>query len=38
MKKDIKLTYLKKASKFLDKHRSVLPEDEVDILVVLIQI
>ncbi len=24
MKKDIKLTYLKKASKFLDKHRSVL--------------
>ncbi len=34
MKKDIKLTYLKSASKFLKKHHSVLTEEEVDSLVV----
>lgn len=34
MKKDIKLTYLKKATKFLDKNKSVLSEEQVDALVV----
>jgi len=34
MKKDIKLTYLKKATKFLNKNRSVLTESEVDALIV----
>ena len=34
MKKDIKLTYLKKATKFLDKNKSVLSEEQVDTLVV----
>ena len=34
MKKDIKLTYLKKAAKFLSKHPSVITEDQVDTLVV----
>lgn len=34
MKKDIKLTYLKKATKFLDKNKSVLTEAQVDALVV----
>ncbi len=34
MKKEIKLTYLKKATKFLDKHPSVITEDQVDALVI----
>lgn len=34
MKKELKLTYLKKSKKFLDKHRGVLSESEVDILIV----
>ena len=34
MKKDIKLTYLKKATKFLDKNKSVLTEEQVDELVI----
>ena len=34
MKKDIKLTYLKKAKKFLDKNKSVLNENQVDDLVI----
>ncbi|NPA59941.1 MAG: hypothetical protein GXO30_05695 [Epsilonproteobacteria bacterium] len=34
MKKDIKLTYLKKAMKFLDKNTSVLSEEQVDELVI----
>lgn len=34
MKKEIKLTYLKKAAKFLLKHPSVITEDEVDALVI----
>jgi len=34
MKKDIKLTYLKKAMKFLDKNTSVLSEEQVDKLVI----
>ena len=34
MKKDIKLTYLKKAIKFLTKHPSVITEDQVDTLVI----
>jgi len=34
MKKDIKLTYLKKATKFLDKNRSILTEKQVDELVI----
>ncbi len=34
MKKDIKLTYLKKATKFLDKNKSILSEEQVDALVV----
>ena len=33
MKKDIKLTYLKKSKKFLDKHKSTITEDEVDELI-----
>ena len=32
MKKEIKLTYLKKATKFLVKHSSVITEDQVDAL------
>ncbi len=34
MKKEIKLTYLKKATKFLVKHSSVITEDQVDALVI----
>ena len=34
MKKDIKLTYLKSATRFLKKHQSVLTEEEVDALVI----
>lgn len=34
MKKALKLTYLKKSKKFLDKHKEVLSESEVDELVV----
>jgi len=34
MKKKIKLTYLKKATKFLDKNRAVLTEDQVDALII----
>ena len=34
MKKDIKLTYLKKATKFLAKNKSLLTEDQVDVLVI----
>jgi len=34
MKKDIKLTYLKKATKFLDKNKSILTEKQVDELVI----
>ena len=34
MKKEIKLTYLKKATKFLAKNKSVLTEEQVDILVI----
>ena len=34
MKKEIKLTYLKKAIKFLGKNKSVLTEEQVDALVV----
>ena len=34
MKKDIKLTYLKKATKFLDKNRDILTESQVDELVI----
>jgi len=34
VKKDIKLTYLKKATKFLVKHSSVITEEQVDVLVI----
>lgn len=34
MKKELKLTYLKKAKKFFDKHKGVFSESEVDILVI----
>jgi mRNA interferase RelE/StbE len=34
MKKEIKLTYLKKATKFLDKNKSVLTEEQVNVLVI----
>ncbi len=34
MKKEIKLTYLKKAKKFLDKNKSVINENQVDDLVI----
>ncbi len=34
MKKDIKLTYLKKAKKFLDKNKSILTENQVDELLI----
>jgi len=34
MKKEIKLSYLKKATKFLNKNSSVITEDEVDDLVI----
>ncbi len=34
MKKDIKLTYLKKATKFLDKNRATLTEAQVDDLII----
>ena len=34
MKKDIKLTYLKKATKFLDKNRSILTQTQVDELII----
>lgn len=34
MKKELKLTYLKKSKKFLDKHNGTLTENEVDALVV----
>ncbi len=34
MKKDIKLTYLKKATKFLDKNSSKITETEIDNLVI----
>ena len=34
MKKDIKLTYLKKATKFLDKNKYILTEKQVDELVI----
>jgi len=34
MEKDIKVTYLKKATKFLDKNRAILTEEQVDELIV----
>ena len=34
MDKKLKLTYLKKASKFLSKNRNIITEDEVDTLVI----
>ena len=34
MKKDIKLSYLKKATKFLDKNRSILTQTQVDELII----
>ena len=34
MPRDVKLTYLKKAKKFLDKNPRLITENEVDILVV----
>ena len=34
MKKEIKLTYLKKATKFLDKNRAILTEAQVDELII----
>ena len=34
MNKDIKLTYLKKATKFLDKNRAVITENQVETLVI----
>lgn len=34
MKKELKLTYLKKAKKFLDKNRNVIDEKQVDELVI----
>ena len=34
MKKDIKLTYLKKATKFLSKNKNTLTEEQVDALVI----
>ena len=34
MKKDIKLTYLKKATKFLDKNRAILTLEQVDELII----
>jgi len=34
MQKDIKLTYLKKATKFLNKNSAVLTENDVDTLVI----
>ena len=34
MKKDIKLTYIKKATKFLDKNRATLTQTQVDELVI----
>lgn len=34
MKKELKLTYLKKSKKFLDKHNDKLTEKEVDALVI----
>lgn len=34
MKKELKLTYLKKSKKFLDKHKDKLTEEEVDELVI----
>ena len=34
MKKDVKLTYLKKATKFLVKHSSIITEEQVDTLVI----
>lgn len=34
MKKSVKLTYLKKAKKFLDKNQNVITETEVDELVI----
>lgn len=35
MKKDIKITYLKKAVKFLDKNRNTIKESDVDSLMIL---
>lgn len=34
MKRDVKLTYLKKAKKFLDKNKNLLTENQVDELVI----
>jgi mRNA interferase RelE/StbE len=34
MKKDIKLTYLKKATKFLDKNKDILTEEQADELII----
>ena len=34
MQKDIKLTYLKKATKFLSKNKNILTEEQVDALVI----
>ncbi|WP_323590337.1 type II toxin-antitoxin system RelE family toxin [Aliarcobacter butzleri] len=34
MKKDLKITYLKKSKKFLDKNTSVITENEVDELII----
>ncbi len=34
MKKDIKITYLKKAVKFLDKNKNIIKESDVDTLMI----
>ena len=34
MKKELKLTYLKKAKKFLDKNKNVINEKQVDELII----
>ncbi|MFX4268074.1 type II toxin-antitoxin system RelE family toxin [Aliarcobacter butzleri] len=34
MKKDLKITYLKKSKKFLDKNTSIITENEVDELII----
>ena len=34
MRREIKLTYLKKATKFLAKNKSILTEEQVDVLIV----
>lgn len=34
MKKELKLTYLKKSKKFLDKHKDTISESEIDELII----